>query len=135
MSHVQMEPGWWQASDLKWYPPEQHPDYQYHRFRPSATAVAAWAEQADPPQPDFPLNELYTVAYRGGWIGLFAGESQERALQRALPEINASGRCVVAAVEDRWSFWKRLGVALLFVITLGIVGRVPNVLLITEMAE
>jgi hypothetical protein len=20
-------PGWWQASDLKWYPPEQHADY------------------------------------------------------------------------------------------------------------
>jgi len=21
-------PGWWQASDARWYPPEQHPDYQ-----------------------------------------------------------------------------------------------------------
>jgi hypothetical protein len=22
------KPGWWQASDSKWYPPEQHPDYR-----------------------------------------------------------------------------------------------------------
>lgn len=31
MSEVSMGPGWWQASDGKWYPPEQHPD-----FRPAA---------------------------------------------------------------------------------------------------
>ncbi len=85
-----------------------------------------------PPQPELPLNELYTVNYRGGWIGLLAGESQIKAVERALSEINATGRYVVAAVEDRWSFWKRLGVALLFIITLGIVGKVPNVLLITR---
>jgi hypothetical protein len=38
----------------------------------------------------------------------------------------------VAAVEDRWSVWKRIGVILLLIITLGFVGKVPNVLLITE---
>ncbi len=27
MSDVSQGPGWWQASDLKWYPPELHPDY------------------------------------------------------------------------------------------------------------
>jgi hypothetical protein len=64
---------------------------------------------------------------------LFAGESQIKALQRALPEINASGRFDVAAVDDRWSFWKRFGVALLFMVTLGIIGKVPNVLFITQM--
>ncbi len=25
MSESSQGPGWWQASDLKWYPPEQHP--------------------------------------------------------------------------------------------------------------
>lgn len=28
MSNVPLGPGWWQASDLKWYPPEQHPNFQ-----------------------------------------------------------------------------------------------------------
>jgi hypothetical protein len=27
MSDVSNGPGWWKASDLKWYPPETHPDY------------------------------------------------------------------------------------------------------------
>ena len=27
MSDCRRELGWWQASDLKWYPPELHPDY------------------------------------------------------------------------------------------------------------
>lgn len=27
MSDVSQGPGWWEASDGKWYPPEQHPDY------------------------------------------------------------------------------------------------------------
>ena len=26
MSDVSQGPGWWQASDLRWYPPEQHPE-------------------------------------------------------------------------------------------------------------
>jgi hypothetical protein len=28
MSEVSGGPGWWQASDGKWYPPEQHPNYR-----------------------------------------------------------------------------------------------------------
>jgi cytoskeletal protein RodZ len=28
MSDTSQGPGWWQASDQKWYPPEQHPNYQ-----------------------------------------------------------------------------------------------------------
>ncbi len=28
MSEQSQGPGWWQASDGKWYPPEQHPDHQ-----------------------------------------------------------------------------------------------------------
>lgn len=27
MSDAQRKSGWWQASDLNWYPPESHPDY------------------------------------------------------------------------------------------------------------
>jgi hypothetical protein len=28
MTEVSQGPGWWQASDHKWYPPEQHPNYE-----------------------------------------------------------------------------------------------------------
>jgi hypothetical protein len=28
MTDGPQRPGWWQASDLKWYPPERHPSYQ-----------------------------------------------------------------------------------------------------------
>ena len=79
-----------------------------------------------------PLNELYVVAYRGGWIGMLAGENQVSALRKATVEINGSGFRVVAAVEDRWNIWKHLGVALLYVVTLGFVGKVQRVILITE---
>jgi hypothetical protein len=137
MSYVQMGPDWWQASDGLWYEPELHPDFRVSEFEPS---VADLVSPPDPVEqaPDrrrrlgMPLNELRAVTYRGGWIGLFAGESQLKALQRALPQINAAGYRVVAAVEDRWSFWKRLGVVLLLIVTLGFVGKVPNVLLVTE---
>ncbi len=77
-------------------------------------------------------NEIHTVSYRGGWIGLFAGENQRKALERAIPELNGSGRRIVAAVPDRWNIWRVVGNLLLLIVTLGFVGRVPNVILITE---
>ena|ERR1700722_5576282 len=128
MSNTSQGPGWWQAADGLWYAPEHHPNNeqvlaatQPHTPQPAASFVASR-----------PFNDLHPVTYKGGWIGLFGGENQLRALQRALPAINASGLKVVAAVEDRWSVWKRIGVILLLIITLGFVGKVPNVLLITE---
>jgi hypothetical protein len=77
-------------------------------------------------------NQLHSVRYKHGWPGLFAGENQTKAIQRALVELNGSGLKVAAAVTDRWSFWKRLGCVLLAIITLGFVVRAPNVLLVLE---
>ena len=47
MSNVSQGLGWWQASDLKWYPPERHPDYV-------------------PPLPPPPTDDV-TQAERRGW--------------------------------------------------------------------
>jgi hypothetical protein len=66
---------------------------------------------------------------------MLAGENQVRALQRAIAEINDSGFRVVAAVDDRWSVWQRIWAVILFIVTLGVVGRVQNVLLITERVD
>jgi len=34
----EQRPGWWQASDLNWYPPEQHPDYRAPSPQPAQPA-------------------------------------------------------------------------------------------------
>jgi predicted RNA-binding Zn-ribbon protein involved in translation (DUF1610 family) len=49
MSNSSQGPGWWMASDGKWYAPEQHPDY-----RPSGSAPppdSAPTTAAPPPMP------------------------------------------------------------------------------------
>jgi hypothetical protein len=138
MSNTSQGPGWWQASDGNWYPPEREPGHAATSTAsesPAQVVPVVSAIQATPGGTlagDAEYNQLHTIRYRGGWIGLFAGENQTKALQRAIPQLNASARRVVAVVPDRWSFWKRLGVILLLIVTLGIVGRVPNVLLISE---
>ena len=45
MSDTSPGPGWWQASDDRWYPPETHPDYQ-----PPPQPVTAGLSDFEPPQ-------------------------------------------------------------------------------------
>jgi hypothetical protein len=102
---------------------------------PVSTADGRHAIQPTSDRPAAPAatyNQLHSVRYKHGWPGLFAGENQTKAIQRALVELNGSGLKVVAAVTDRWSFWKRLGCVLLAIITLGFIVRAPNVLLVLE---
>ncbi len=63
MSEVWQGPGWWQASDGLWYPPEQHPGY----FVPAPSEVAPW-----PQGPAVPITSGLAVAALGSavlWIG------------------------------------------------------------------
>jgi hypothetical protein len=46
MSDQSQGPGWWRASNDKWYPPEQHPDYR----APDAPARQSAPEQTSPQQ-------------------------------------------------------------------------------------
>jgi Domain of unknown function (DUF4190) len=49
MSDTQQGAGWWQASDGKWYPPEQHPDYVAEGATPgSGEAPSSTAPTAAP---------------------------------------------------------------------------------------
>ena len=53
MSDVFEGPGWWMASDGKWYPPDRHPDENYRaRFSndPQVTATFAPVPETSPPQ-------------------------------------------------------------------------------------
>lgn len=54
MSDVAQGPGWWQASDSRWYPPEQHPSY-----RPPPP-VAHPVPQAPSPVPQQPYVHATT---------------------------------------------------------------------------
>lgn len=49
-------PGWWQASDAKWYPPESHPSYRPPAPVPHAVppVEAGWTAAAIRSQPQEP---------------------------------------------------------------------------------
>lgn len=51
MSDTPQGPGWWKASDGKWYAPEQHPDYQVGSQTPSASEPAVTPEPSGTPTP------------------------------------------------------------------------------------
>lgn len=77
-------------------------------------------------------NTTQRVSVRGGWIGLFSGESQGKAIERGLTRLNADGYRLVFVIEDQWSFFAKFFASLLAGITLGIWVKKPNVLLIGE---
>lgn len=54
MSDVSQGPGWWQASDGKWYAPELHPDYQPPASEPPAAEPPAVA----PTEPIAPMAPI-----------------------------------------------------------------------------
>jgi hypothetical protein len=104
---------------------------------PAPHTVAPAAVPPSSPATEVPTardryNAVFEVRWKGGWPGLFNGESQEKALTRSLTQLNAGGWCVAAAVTDRWSFFKRLGMALLAIVTLGFVVHHQNVVLVIE---
>ena len=61
-------PGWWQASDRRWYPPEQHPNYAPPPPPPPSTppAQAGGFDQSgkpqEPPTPSGPAGFTYAPA-------------------------------------------------------------------------
>jgi hypothetical protein len=115
-------------------PPQQPPAPPQQAPPPAQQPPAVWA--VSPPPADHidntGYNTLFEVRWKGGWPGIFSGESQEKALVRALADLNGQGLRVAAAVNDRWSFFKRLGMAVLAIVTLGFVVHHPNTILVVE---
>lgn len=77
-------------------------------------------------------NGVVATRYRAGWVGLFTGENQRRAVQRVLTDINGQGLRCAGLVRDQWNPFVRLWWALVAVFTLGFLVRIPNVLIVTE---
>ncbi len=80
-----------------------------------------------------PVNIQHRVESRAGWIAWFSGESQGRALERALPELNALGYKVAFVIPDRWNPFRFLLNSLLFIVTLGFYAKSQNLLIIGEL--
>jgi hypothetical protein len=91
MNHVTREPGWWMATDGKWYRPEQHPDYVLLPAKNGASPGRGWWMATDenwyPPEqhPDYvppaPTSQrktpLASVASRdpaGDVVAVFRGD-------------------------------------------------------------
>lgn len=64
-SETQVEPGWWMASDRRWYPPELHPDHVLDpapsREEP-ARSMSSEAPPADPPADLSDRKTRFTMA-------------------------------------------------------------------------
>lgn len=76
MSDVSQGPGWWKASDEKWYPPEQHPQYQSPPPPPNPLSdnqesipQRDWAATQPVPLPPNPSEVSTGVPTRSGTEG------------------------------------------------------------------
>ena len=78
------------------------------------------------------LNVVRRVSMRGGLLGLLSGESQGKALERVIPQLNRDGYRISFVIDDQWSMLKRILNIFVLVLTLGFFGFSQNVLLIGE---
>lgn len=78
------------------------------------------------------INRTYSADYRAGLIGALAGESLGKAVDRALAQAQKDGQRLVFMVRDGWSIWRWIATFLGFVLSLGLWGRTPGYLLVTE---
>ena len=67
MSDVSQGPGWWIASDGKWYPPEQAPGYAPPTPAPAYAPTPAPAAAPTPAGADTPLGPGWWQATDGRW--------------------------------------------------------------------
>ena len=72
MSEQSQGPGWWQASDGRWYPPEQHPDHQ-------AAGAPAYPPAAYPPAA-YPPSGYAPAGYPAAGYGPSAPKPEPMAL-------------------------------------------------------
>jgi uncharacterized RDD family membrane protein YckC len=70
MSNVSQGPGWWMASDQKWYPPESHPGYQLPPRTPAYGSYPSGQSFSQSPDSHFAAGPpLADYGQRlGGWL-------------------------------------------------------------------
>lgn len=81
---------------------------------------------------ELPYNVTRRVSFHAGWWGVLRGESQGRAVQDVVEDLNADGYRVAFVVSDRYNILRWFFESLLATITLGFIWRPPNLLIIGE---
>ena len=84
---------------------------------------------------EYSHNIQLRVSSRGGWIPMLQGESQGRALERVLPDLNRQGYRVAFVVDDKFNIGKRILNILIATITLGFYYQTQGLLIIGERIE
>ena len=79
------------------------------------------------------LTRTYRGEYRSGLIGVLAGDSLARSIDRVLADAAADGRRAMFMVPNRWSIWRHVGVLLGTILTLGLWSRAPGYLVVAEL--
>ena len=139
MSDVSQGPGWWQASDLKWYPPELHADY--------VAPLPPPPKLPPPPPPVTPTQSslttrgpsgqrkvgfviaglaLLVIGVQIGWAILGHG---------LLPPLLVSAAIVIIGVTIAVRSGESQGRKLLFVIAMVLAFAVPAVLITVPVAS
>lgn len=87
MSDAPQSPGWWQASDGKWYPPETHPDYQRSTLPPPPTSVGGVIE-ATGVTGTVTFDGRFVVINRSGMMArMTVGKGEKRIPLRSIAAI------------------------------------------------
>ncbi len=82
-----------------------------------------------------PINVYHRIRTRIGWAALFSGESQGKALERAIRDLNERDYRVSFIIPDQLSFFGRLWSIILLIITFGWYSRSQNLLIVGERIE
>jgi len=109
-------PGWWQASDGKWYPPETHPDYQAPVAFSEQPGTSGAPPTALPQRRQAPDGSWQTLGDDGYWYPDDEDADSEDQFQEQPPD--ATRRRFIGGRR----FWIELAVVV--VIVLGIVVTV-----------
>ncbi len=80
-----------------------------------------------------PINRTERVELKSGWLNI--GESQGRAVDRAIRRLNEDGYRLVFITEDKWSLARKFFNFLFTCITFGFRGRRPSLLIVGEKTD
>ena len=89
----------------------------------------------EPPPGHRRTHKTFLVVFRAGWLEALKGESQSRAIERVLQEVDEGGWRIVWIANDRHSFLKRLLVYLVAIISFFAIYLPPNLVIIAERFE
>ena len=92
-------------------------------------------ETMPPPLGHRRVHKQMRVNFRGGWYHAWKGESQGRALERVLEQLDKEGWRISFIVNDRFSILRRLFHYLIAAVTLLAIYHPENLIIIGERFE